>query len=232
MPICLVRQTVIPYPAICAHHAAGGHCVTNEGYQVGSRCVGHMPHSYTPEAFGLFHLHSDQYDACFGAASTFSARFDASDQSFVNFHLTRQPSSFGPHHGHSVALQHRPRYSIAGSHCARAFERFSRYTVLCRCYVPGGFEPSCQWRSRFVQDRACANRRLGTARRAHQSVTRLTPWYRRYIACRADKSVWPAQFLQISCACIVLSERGNELPVHTRVIVSWCQCRRPGRFVI
>jgi hypothetical protein len=48
-----------------------------------------MAHPHSPEAFGLFDLHSDHNNAFAGTTTAFSTLFDTTNQSLVNLHITR-----------------------------------------------------------------------------------------------------------------------------------------------
>jgi len=132
-------QTIVPTPTIGVHRGTRNNDIAYERYKVCARRVRNVSHSEASETFWLTNLNGDRYDRFGSAAPPLPAVLDATEQGFVNLHVTRQTLSFGTHHRNPEPLKHGPRHTIPGA--KRTLEGFRRQPILGGGQVPSGLEP-------------------------------------------------------------------------------------------
>ena len=188
--VSVLGEVIVPAPAVCQNGRSWAHSVANKRREASTRSIGNMTHAHSAEPLGLLDFDGDDNERLVRATATFSAAFDASNESFINLYFARQPVSLGAYHSDSKALQHCPRRPIARTQ--RSFECLGRKTVLGRRHMPGSFEPRRQRCSRLIEDRPYAHRRLVSTGATDQATPRLAPRRCRYPASWTDESFRPA----------------------------------------
>ncbi len=229
--VAAMGQAVVGRPAIGEHRASGKHDVRDERQQVCGRGIGDMTHPHAPQTSRPLDLDGNDYEVLDRATPTFSARFRTSEESLVNFHLARESIALHANHCDAEALQHDPSDAVADTE--RALQGLGRQAVLRRREVPARFEPRRERRACLVEDRACGHGRLMATRGAHQPASALAPRMRReLLARRADKSVPPAQPLQVLQARPLVGESTHELPIRAGEVASKEGRRRVHRNIL
>ena len=226
MHISIDFQIVVPTPPVSVNGTPNDHGIRNERHQIGARSVKYMSHPHSSEPLGLLHLYSYYHNTLACSTSSLSADFNASGQGLINLYVPRQLVSILTNHCHTVTLKHGPRYSVTDAH--GALHGLGRQSVFCRSKMPSSLEPCSERRTCLIQNRACGNCRLMTARRTHETAPSMTPRHGACGTCRAYESVFPSQLLQVRNAGCVIREHCNELSVGGRVILPGNQCQRQG----
>ena len=64
-----------------------------------------MTHPYPTESLWLLDFYSNDYDAILGTTTSFCTMFNATNKSFIYFHIARQWFAVRTNHRHPVTLQ-------------------------------------------------------------------------------------------------------------------------------
>lgn len=220
MYVLVLEQSIVSFPAVCANSCLLGYNVTDERLEISKRGFWNMTHSNSPKTFRFLDLDSYHNNRLSGSAAALAALHDATKECLVNFDNTRQLPPLTTHHRYPVSLENRPSRPVTGTQ--RSFQSFCRKAIFGGCKVPCGFKPSRQWRSRFFQNRANRHGCLMTTCRTDQTTTCLSPRIPKSHACRAMKTIWPPQVLQVGSACTVVRKMLHKFAISVWEVASCC----------
>ena len=223
--IAATRQLVVAAPSIGQNFGAPFNDVANERHKARIGCVRNSAQPHSPETFWEMNFQCNNHDILsFGTATSFTARFAASNVRFVHFNMARKFITIGTDHRLPQLVQPRPG-SLITSQTENTFQAQSARSVFLAGYKPHCCKPNLQRKLGPLEDSARRHRNLTSALPTMKIASTCYPRVRFPSAPSTLKSFWPTTTQKIAAACRFICKPFQELLVRTRVVLSrhWIQ---------